>query len=160
MPPASSGPPIGVMSDAPREAGADNRFVPVFVSLQANRRSLIVFGDDQRRIAECNDDCEFWAWPGAYRVRLQKNEHELESSVTLRVRHSGSYALEVGNKGAADGGLALGVVGTLVSVVGTGSCSPASFRTSARHRLAEWETTARRPPSSITASPRWLQEPA
>jgi len=91
----------------------------VFVSLRAHGRSFIVFDDDQRRVAECDDDCEFWAWPGSYRVQLQKNEHEHETSVRLRVRHSGSYTLDPGNEQAADGGLALGVVGSLVAVVGS-----------------------------------------
>jgi hypothetical protein len=93
--------------------------VPVFVSVRAGGRSFIVFGDQQRRIAECDDDCQFWAWPGAYRVRLNQSEHEPETSVRLRVRHGGSYELRVGDQEVRDGGLVLGVLGSVVAVVGT-----------------------------------------
>jgi hypothetical protein len=48
-----------------------------------------------------------------------KNRAQPETSVRLRVRHSGNYTLELGSEQAADGGLALGVVGSLVAVVGT-----------------------------------------
>ena len=107
------------MSYRPRGRHRSSAFAAVFVSVRAAGRSFIVFGDQQRRIAECDGDCQFWAWPGTYRVRLEKSEHEPESSVRLRIRHSGNYDLKVGNQEVRDGGLLLGVVGSVVSVVGT-----------------------------------------
>src|SRR6185295_18817005 len=92
---------------------------PVFVSVRAGSRSFIVFGEEQRRIAECDNDCQFWAWPGTYRVRLKQTEHEPERSVRLRIRRSGSYELSVKDSATRDAGLVLGITGSAVALVGT-----------------------------------------
>ena len=91
----------------------------MFVSVRAGNRSFIVFGDEQRRIAECDNDCEFWAWPGAYRVRLKRTEHEPERSFRLRISHSGSYELSVKDSATRNAGLVLGITGSAVAFVGT-----------------------------------------
>jgi len=93
--------------------------IPVYVRVSAGKRSFIVFGEGQRRIAECDEDCQFWAWPGSYRVRLTQTEHEPERSVRLRIRHSGNYLLKLGDSDARGAGLALGIVGSTVAAVGT-----------------------------------------
>lgn len=119
MPPGPSAPPLGGLVPPYHSRHAAPSFAPVFVSVRAGTRSFIVFGDEQRRVAECDEDCQFWAWPGTYRVRLKKTEHEPETSVTLRVRYSGTYTLKVGDSATRDTGLALGVIGSVVFVVGT-----------------------------------------
>jgi hypothetical protein len=103
----------------PHQRHPSEQLAPVFVSVRAGSRSFVVFGDEQRRIAECDGDCEFWAWPGAYRVRLNQTEHEPETSVRLRIRHSGNYELSVGDSGTRDAGLALGIGGSALAVAGT-----------------------------------------
>jgi len=89
------------------------------VSVHAGGRSFVVLGDQKRQIAECDSDCQFWAWPGTYHVQVGQTEHESETSVRLRVRYRGSYELSVGDQEVRDGGLVLGVVGSVVAVVGT-----------------------------------------
>jgi hypothetical protein len=111
-------PPIGVVAYPPPGRHPARALVPVFLSVRAGGRSFIVFDEQQHRVAECDDDCQFWAWPVTYRVQLQRNGREPETSITLRVRHAGSYELSVGDQQVRDGGLALGVVGCVVSVVG------------------------------------------
>ncbi len=119
MPLGPSAPPIGGIVPPYHRRGAVRSFAPVFVSVSAGARSFIVFGDEQRRVAECDGDCQFWAWQGTYRVRLKKTEHEPETSVTLRLRYSGNYTLKLGDSATRDTGLALGILGSVVFVVGT-----------------------------------------
>ncbi|HWZ87825.1 MAG TPA: hypothetical protein VNW92_03215, partial [Polyangiaceae bacterium] len=107
------------MSYPPPGRHGSRPLVPVFVRVAAGKRSFIVFGDKQRRIAECDDDCAFWAWPGTYRVRLTQTEREPETSVRLRIRRSGNYELVVGDSTVRDAGLLLGVTGSAIALVGT-----------------------------------------
>jgi hypothetical protein len=93
-------------------------FAPIFVSVDAGERSFIVFGDEERRVAECDGQCQFWALPGTYRVRLVKDAHEEETSVSMHLRNPGSYHLKVGDAGTRNAGLALGITGSSVFVVG------------------------------------------
>jgi len=93
--------------------------MPVYVHVSAGKRSFIVFGEAQRRIAECDEDCQFWAWPGTYRVRLTQTEHEPERSVRLRIRYGGNYLLKLGDSDARGAGLALGIVGSTIAAVGS-----------------------------------------
>ena len=93
--------------------------VPVFVSVHAGGRSFIVFGEQKRRVAECDNDCQFWAWPGSYRVELQQTAHEAETSVRLRIRRGGSYELRVGDQEVRDGGLVIGILGSIAAAAGT-----------------------------------------
>jgi hypothetical protein len=41
---------------------------------------------------------------GKYRVRLKQSASEPESSVSLRMRNSGSYTLKVGDSATSQGG--------------------------------------------------------
>jgi hypothetical protein len=107
------------MSYPPPGRHPDFGLPPVYVRVSAGKRSFVVFGEGQRRIAECDEDCQFWAWPGTYRVRLTQTEHEPERSVRLRIRYSGNYRLELGDSEARGAGLALGIVGSAIAAVGT-----------------------------------------
>jgi hypothetical protein len=110
--------------------------MPVYVRVSAGKRSFIVFGEAQRRIAECDEECQFWAWPGTYRVRLTQTEHEPERSVRLRIRYSGNYLLKLGDSDARGAGLTLGIVGSAIAAVGSimwlaGTFHECSYTTSA-----------------------------
>lgn len=107
------------MSYPPPGRHPDAGLIPVYVRVSAGKRSFIVFGEGQRRVAECDEDCQFWAWPGTYRVRLTQTEQEPERSVRLRIRYSGNYLLRLGDSDARGAGLTLGIVGSTIAAVGS-----------------------------------------
>jgi hypothetical protein len=66
----------------------------------------------------CDGECGFWAWPGTYSVRLRLDGAPKDSSLTLRVRKPGRYELIPANQAGRNAGMALGLVGPVVSLVG------------------------------------------
>lgn len=89
---------------------------PVYVRLAAGQRDLTVLTRDGREVAACHEHCEFWAWPGKYRVRLRHGDDE--STTTLRVRSPGDYRFDPGDVPLKSAGLFLGITGAAVTLVG------------------------------------------
>ncbi len=94
---------------------------PVFVQVDAAGQGFTVSTPHARHvpaqtIAECQQACGFWAYPGTYEVRGQ-GPGPLERA-TLRVRGPGNYTFVPENSAARRAGLVLGIVGPVATVVG------------------------------------------
>ena len=80
---------------------------------------LVYFGRGEEPIADCAGACDFWAWPGKYRVRVFQGEGPRNDSVlALRVGQAGSYSFVPANGGAQNAGIVLGVSGPVVGIAG------------------------------------------
>ena len=79
----------------------------------------VSFGRGRRPIAQCQEECDFWAWPGKYRVLIQRGEGPHDNvSVTLNLRRSERYEFVPAHGGAQNAGLILGVTGPAIGFVG------------------------------------------
>ncbi|MEO6600594.1 MAG: hypothetical protein ABIQ16_12010 [Polyangiaceae bacterium] len=94
------------------------------------RSFAVFFGRGAHPIADCERECEFWAWPGKYRVLVRNGEgpHD-NASVPLRIRRSGSYAFVPAHGGAQNAGLILGVAGPVIGFVGAVFTAAGGFAT-------------------------------
>jgi hypothetical protein len=110
--------PSGSFAAPRRRRHGEYDLRPILVNVQINGRSFIVFNGEQRPIADCTEACQFWAWPGSYRVRLTADAAHLERSVRLRLRNPGSYLLELGDDDERNIGLALGITGSTAVFIG------------------------------------------
>lgn len=80
---------------------------------------LVYFGRGEEPIADCAAACEFWAWPGKYRVRVFQGEGPRnDSQLALRVGQAGRYELVPANGTAQNAGLVLGVSGPVIGIAG------------------------------------------
>jgi hypothetical protein len=103
----------------------------VLTHVSAGQRSFAVFfGRGRHPIADCEKECDFWAWPGKYRVLVRQGEgpHD-DASVALRIRHPASYAFIPANGGAQNAGLILGVAGPVIGFVGAVFTAAGAFAT-------------------------------
>jgi hypothetical protein len=92
----------------------------VLVHVSAGEHPFAVFfGRGRLPIAECANACDFWVWPGKYRVVVHQGEgpHD-DASLALRVRRSGSYEFVHANGRSQNAGLILGVAGPTIGFVG------------------------------------------
>lgn len=80
----------------------------------------VYFGRGRRPIADCDTECDFWAWPGKYRVVVHRGEgpHD-DASLALRVRRPGSHTFVAAHGAAQNAGLILGIAGPAIAFVGT-----------------------------------------
>ena len=91
----------------------------MFVHVDAAERSFAVyFGRGEHPIADCTNECDFWAWPGKYRVQVRQGEARYDTTLALRIRRPGYYRFIPANGGAQNAGLILGVAGPVVGLVG------------------------------------------
>lgn len=79
----------------------------------------VSFGRGRHPIAECDKECDFWAWPAKYRVLIHHGEgpHD-DVSVALNIRRTGNYTFVPAHGGAQNAGLILGVSGPVIGFVG------------------------------------------
>jgi hypothetical protein len=92
----------------------------VLTHVSAGRHPFAVFfGRGRHPIADCAGECDFWAWPGKYRVvvRMGEGPHD-DASLALRVRRPGSHMFIPADGGAQNAGLVLGVTGPVIGFVG------------------------------------------
>jgi hypothetical protein len=92
----------------------------VLTHVSVGQRSFAVFfGRGRLPIADCVAECDFWAWPGKYRVVVRQGEgpHD-DASLALRVRRPGSHTFVAAHGGAQNAGLILGVAGPVIGFVG------------------------------------------
>jgi len=92
----------------------------VLTHVSAGQRPFAVFfGRGRVPIADCTGECDFWAWPGKYRVVVRQGEgpHD-DASLALRVRRPGSHTFVPAHGGAQNAGLILGVTGPVIGFVG------------------------------------------
>jgi hypothetical protein len=78
----------------------------------------VVTPNDGQPIAVCDGECGFWAWPGKYNVRLGLDGAPKDGNLSLRIRNPGRYELIPANPTGRNAGMALGLVGPVVSLVG------------------------------------------
>jgi hypothetical protein len=86
--------------------------------LRIKGRSFVVFDGARTRIAECDEACEFEAWPTDYYVQLQRDERHEETGRWVRFAQPGNYTLLLGDESKQNVGLAIGAIGGTVTVVG------------------------------------------
>jgi hypothetical protein len=92
----------------------------VLAHVSAGQRPFVVFfGRGRHPIADCTGECDFWAWPGKYRVVVQQGEgpHD-DARLALRVRRPGNYGFVPAHGGAQNAGLILGIAGPVIGFVG------------------------------------------
>lgn len=92
----------------------------VSTHVSAGQHSFAVFfGRGKLPIAACDRECDFWAWPGKYRVVVDRGEgpHD-DASLALRVRRAGSHTFVPAKGSAQNAGLILGVAGPAIGFVG------------------------------------------
>lgn len=79
----------------------------------------VSFGRGRHPIASCERECDFWAWPGKYRVLVQRGEgpHD-DVAVTLNIRRPSSYVFVPADGAGQNAGLILGVSGPVIGFVG------------------------------------------
>lgn len=103
----------------------------VLAHVSAGEHSFeISFGRGKRPVADCWKECDFWAWPGKYRVLVRQGEGpEDDASVALNVRRSGRYAFVPAHGAAQNAGLILGVTGPVIGFVGAVLTAAGLFQT-------------------------------
>lgn len=90
----------------------------LYVQVHARDRPFsVVPRDGGQPLAVCEGECGFWAWPGKYNVRLRL-DGAADSNLSLRIRTPGRYELIPANPAGRNAGMALGLVGPVVSLVG------------------------------------------
>jgi len=83
------------------------------------RPFAVYFGRGTYPVAACARDCDFWAWPGTYRVRIEHGDGPNDdATLALRVRRPGSYAFVPANGNTQNAGLILGVAGPVLGIAG------------------------------------------
>lgn len=92
----------------------------VRVHLRAGDRAFSVFfGKGRVPVAACSGPCEFWVWPGKYRVLVRDGEGPgADAQLALRVRRAGDYAFVPAHGAAQNTGLYLGVSGPVIGLAG------------------------------------------
>jgi len=92
----------------------------VSTHVSAGQRSFAVyFGRGKLPIAACDGECDFWAWPGKYRVVVHQGEGPRDdASLALRVRRPGTHTFVPATGSAQNTGLILGVAGPAIGFVG------------------------------------------
>ena len=91
----------------------------VYVQVHVGDRQFSVLTPkDVQPLAVCDGECGFWAWPGTYSVRFRLDGAAKDSRLTLRIRKPGRYELIPANQAGRNAGMALGLVGPVVSLVG------------------------------------------
>lgn len=113
-------PPIGGVGHGSRKHKliSPEDYQPVYVALHVFAHSFEVLGDGDAVVASCQSDCQFWVYRGAYHVRVVPEPGDETKTLTLRVSKPGEYSLMLGDDGARDGGLVLGITGSAAFVVG------------------------------------------
>ena len=113
-------PPIGgVGHGRKRKLVTPEDYQPVFVGVHVPGRTFEVLGEADGLVASCQSDCGFWAYRGAYHVRVAPTLGQETKTQSLRISKPGDYALVFGDDGARDAGLVLGITGAAAFIVGT-----------------------------------------
>ena len=129
---------LATLSVAPRARAQSYAVQPmqpgrgmVLAHVSAGQHSFKVsFGRGQRPIADCWKQCDFWAWPGKYRVLVRQGEGpQDDASLALNVRRAGRYAYVPAHGAAQNAGLILGVTGPVIGFVGAVLTAAGLFQT-------------------------------
>jgi len=136
-PPAGSAPPLtsapagaeiplsflvapvgGIGHGRKRKLISPEDYRPLWITVRIPSRSFVVLGDGDAEVANCADQCQFWAYTGTYHVRLANALGEDSKTLRLRVSKPGDYTLVLGDDGERDAGLVLGITGSAAFVIG------------------------------------------
>lgn len=83
------------------------------------RAFSVYFGRGERPIADCDHDCDFWAWPGKYRVVVFQGEGpNHDARLALRIAGAGHYSFVPANGQTQNAGIVLGVAGPVLGLAG------------------------------------------
>ena len=90
------------------------------VRVDAEQRPFAVyFGNGTYPIAECAQSCEFFAWPGTYRIRVRRGDGPNDdATLALRLARPGNYSFVPAQGRLQNAGLLLGVSGPVIGVAG------------------------------------------
>ncbi len=76
-------------------------------------------------LAECQGQCELWAAPGAYELRMRNTDTGAQHQLRFRLKTSSHYELSEGDETARYAGLAIGITGAAVIFTGIVLIAPA-----------------------------------